>query len=133
MSSFSDDFRFVYFIRSGQLHLIIENLFLNKHFQYFDHFQKNDLHYYLMLFCANRHYNQHRIRFFINKSFKYINIKHHQDKYIDIILQKLISSHLIIGYMSKRDYQQLLIQEHRHKTHLQNLQQKNICLDIDCC
>ena len=131
----SNDYRFVYFVQSGQLHLIIENILLDKHFQHLTSFQQDHLHYYLIFFCANRYYNQHRIRYFINKAFKYIHIDHYQDKYVDLILQKLISTDLAIGYISKSHYQQLLIQEHRHKTHLKKLQlqSKNICTNIDCC
>ena len=106
------EYRYVYYLSDRCLHNILEICFKNYKFDILDQYEKDELYFILMKNCANRYYNENRIRYFVKKSMKLIESKYVIEELVDIIVKEMINAKLAIEYMSKENYLILLSYEH---------------------
>lgn len=133
-----NNYRYVYYIQPGYLHILIEKILKHYKFEILDDEQKEKLHYNLIYNCSNKYYNENRIRYFIKKSFKDVNYKYNVDELIDILLKELINTNLSIGFLSQEEYLNLLKKNYKSKTiyrnHNYNYKIKfTKLINKDCC
>jgi len=121
--------RYVYYLTDRCLHNIIEISFKNYKFDILNEYEKNELYFILIKNCANRYYNENRIRYFVKKSMKLIESKYVIEELVDIIVKEMINTKLAIEYMSKENYLILVSYEHQRN----NISASNVESKCEYC
>ena len=109
------EYRYVYYLSDRCLHNILEICFKNYKFDILDKYEKDELYFVLMKNCANRYYNENRIRYFVRKSMKRMESKCIIKELVDILVKEMINTELAIEYMSKENYLILVSYEQQQK------------------
>ena len=90
------EYRYVYYLSDRCLHNILEICFKNYKFDILDQYEKDELYFILMKNCANRYYNENRIRYFVRKSMKRMESKCIIKELVDILVKEMINTELAI-------------------------------------
>ena len=110
-----DDVRHVYFVSHDHLVNITNSLLIRSIFDFFTIHQKRELAYFVVLYCANVHFNETRLYFLLRKAFRHVCKHDNLHEYIFVFVKRLISTDLSIGVLSKDAYFSLIVSDCRRK------------------
>ena len=106
-----DNERFVYRLSCGHLHILIEECIADPTFEILKPNQRELFREFMMVKCANRHYNENRIRHYVRQALVYAGYDSPVCRLEDVVVKKLINTQLSIGRFTSKEYQEMLIED----------------------
>lgn len=128
--------RYVYYMEKEQLRNIINKSYLHDKYDILSEDEKAVLRENVMKHCANRYYNEKRIRYFVMYAFKSIHISYNIEPLVEILIIHMLNTNYSIGYFTMEEYHNLLVYEFKHNSAVnilrENSEDPKAC-STSCC
>ena len=116
--------RYVYYMEKEQLRNIINKSYLHNKYDILSEDEKAVLRESVIKQCANRYYNERRIRYFVMYAFKSIQVDYNIESLVEILIIHMLNTDYSIGYFTMEEYNNLLVYEFKHNNAV-NIQREN--------